>query len=682
MLATGAIMAEKGAMTAQQAHDRIRQILAAGWAALPHDAPGAMRQADSVLEQLPGSVDATLLRAACLRRQGMIDAAHACLAPLMTTRPAAPIPWFEWGMIAAAMGDEDQAVHAFHQATVLAPGFTAAWRAMGDALLLLRAGQRADMAYAQAARAANRDAALAPAAAALCDNNVPAALAMLRGYVGRHPALPAALLLLAEAEIRAGNLSVAEDILQRCLAGTPGLAEARHTLATLFHVQGKHGQAAACFADLVERAPHNASLRMLLILSLTEIGDFAAAIPHCENLLAGHRRQPKLWLMYAHALKTMGRDGEAVAAYRNCIGYAPAWVAGAYLSLADVKTYRFDDRDILDMQAALKRVAADSVDAAQLHYAVGRAREQRADWAASFAQYAQGARIRRAGIRYDPGAMTAYAAAARAVFRPEFFASRRGWGCPSAAPILIVGMPRSGSTLVEQILASHSAVEGAGELEAIGRIAAELRAGRELASLPDTMSRLRPAALAQLGQRYLDETAQYRRAGRPHFIDKMPDNFLHAGLIHLMLPHARIIDVRRGAMASGWAAYKQFFQPRQTGQDYSYDLAEIGRYRRDYVGLMAHWQDMLPDAIHLLRYERLIEDTEAEIRALLDFCGLPFEPACLRFWETARAVQTPSAQQVRRPIFRDGLESWRPYEPWLGTLRAALGDALGEAGRD
>jgi tetratricopeptide (TPR) repeat protein len=706
-------------MNAPDAHDQIRPILAAGWAALPHDAAAAQRHADQVLAAWPGSADATLLRAAALRRRGEVTAAHACLAPLMTPRPAAPVPWFEWGMLLAAMGEEEQAVRALAQAVHLAPGFTAAWRAMGDALMVLRDGPQAGRAYAQAVRAANRNPALAPAATALCENRAQAVLPMLRDYAARHPQDAGAWHLLGEAELRSGTVDAAEAALHRCLAVAPDLAEARHTLGILFHAQDKHGAAAPYFADLIARAPHNASLRVLLALSLADIGDFAGAIPHHEALLAGHRPQAKVSLMYAHALKAMGREADAIAAYRNCIALAPAWQSGAWLSLADLKTHRFADDDLRAMRAALSLVAPNSLDAAHFHYATGRALEQRAAWAESFTHYATGARIVRATITHDCTELSRFVRASTEVFTRGFFAARRAaasgpgrdtppgtacgaWGeaacsaggdvacnavgdaaCSAvddthgsrpAVPILIVGMPRSGSTLVEQILASHSAVEGTGELETIGKLARGLRAGRDLASLPETIAGLPPAALAQLGERYLDETQPYRRAGRPYFIDKMPDNFLHAGLIHLMLPNARIIDVRRGAMAAGWAAYKQFFQSRQTGQAYTYDLAEIGRYRRDYVALMAHWREVLPGHVHLVRYERLVEHTEAEIRALLDFCGLAFEPACLRFWETPRAVQTPSAQQVRRPIFRDGLEAWRHYEPWLGPLREALGE--------
>ena len=656
-------------MSAELNGDATRAALAEGWKCLPREAARARGIADSVLAATAGHADALLLRAAAARRQGDPAGAHADLAPLMKSAPASPIPWFEWGMVLSAMGQDDQAVHALRQAVHLAPGFTAAWRALGDVLLVQGAGPPAGEAYAHAARAANQNARLAAAALALCNNQAGAAAAILRAHVGRHPDDAGALHLLAEAQTRVGDLAAAEQSLGRCLHIAPTLAEARHALAVLLYVQRKFGAAGREFLHLLSLAPHQASLRVLLSVCLIETGDFAGAIPHHEALLAAYRAQPKIWLIYAHALKTLGRETEAIAAYRTCIELAPDWAAGAYLSLADVKTSRFSDSDIQAMQTALRRAAAHSFDAAQLHYALGRALEQREDWAASFAHFASGARIRRTAIAYDADATTAFVARSRAVFNESFFAARGTTGCRSREPIFIVGMPRSGSTLVEQILASHSAIEGTAELEVIGAIARELRGDHGIASLPGIVAGLDAATLTRLGERYVDETRQHRHAGKPHFIDKMPDNFLYAGLIHLMLPNARFIDVRRGAMAAGWAAYKQFFQAKQTSHDYTYDLTEIARYRRDYVALMAHWHSVMPGRIHLVRYEQLVEDTEAEIRALLGFCGLEMEPACLRFWETSRAVQTPSAQQVRRPIFREGLDAWRHYEAFLAPLR-------------
>ena len=414
---------------------------------------------------------------------------------------------------------------------------------------MLGSGPEAGEAYAQAARAANQDARLGAAALALCQGQAGAAVAMLRAHLARHPDEPRALHLLAEAHTRTGHLAEAEEIFQRCLHIAPQWADARHGLAVLFYVQRKFAAAGRHFAHLLGLAPHQASLRALLAVCLVETGDFAGAIVQHEALLAGYRAQPKAWLIYAHSLKTVGREAEAIAAYRTCIALGPAWAAGAYLSLADVKTYRFSDADIQAMQAALHRVPAASADAAQLHYASGRALEQRAAWRGAFDHFAAGARIRRAAITYDGSGRTAFVAACRAVFDRAFFDARRGVGCQSAAPILVVGMPRSGSTLAEQILASHSAVEGTAELAEIGEIARGLGAGQDLAALPGIVARLDPAALALLGEHYLDQTRQYRRTDRPFFIDKMPDNFLHAGLIHLNAaecPHHRCAARRHG----------------------------------------------------------------------------------------------------------------------------------------
>jgi tetratricopeptide (TPR) repeat protein len=666
--------------------DVIRPALAEGWQVLARNPAAAQAIAEALLAEAPvnpaatplrGATPlpaATLLLAAALRRQNRIGAAHARLAPLMAQPPEAAIPWFEWGMLLASRGEDLPAIAALQRATAIEPGLTAAWRGLGDVALTLGDGPRAGNAYAQAARAAASGPRLAQAGAALCANRLPQAEAMLRAHLNQNPTDLRALLLLAETLTRLGGLAQAETLLTHCLTASPGFADARHSLAVLLYTQRKFGQAAPHFAHLLALAPYHPSLRRLLAICLAETGDYDAALPQYEALLQAAPHHPATMLQDAHALKTMGRDADAAAAYRACIALAPHWAAGAYLSLADIKTAPFTGADIAAMQALLNAPAIPPADAAQLHYALGRAQETRGAYDDAFAHFAAGARHRRAAIAYDPDSITAFVESARSVFTPDFFDARKHAGCVSKQPIFIVGMPRAGSTLVEQILASHSQVEGSGELTAIGDIAAALRAGRPLAALPGIIAGLSPDALTALGETYLTQTAQYRRLGRAHVIDKMPDNALHAGLIHLILPQARIIDIRRAPMAAGMAAFKQYFQPRQTGQDYSYDLTEIGRYTRDYIALIAHVAAILPGRIHTLPYESLVTDTEAEIRRLLAQCGLAFEPACLRFWETARPVQTPSAQQVRQPIFTTGLAQWRHYAPHLAPLRQALGD--------
>jgi tetratricopeptide (TPR) repeat protein len=410
----------------------------------------------------------------------------------------------------------------------------------------------------------------------------------------------------------------------------------------------------------------------LLAACLALIGEHERVNQLYEGLLAEYGKQPKIWLNYGHALRTVGRQAEAVAAYKRCIALAPG-LGEAYWSLANLKVASFTPDEETAMTRQVKRLDIAADDRLHLHYALGKALEDRGDYAGSFDHYAQGAKLRRAQIRYDADRTTRHMERSRALFTPAFFAERAGGGCLSDEPVFIVGLPRSGSTLVEQILASHSAVEGTAELEEIGLIVAGLLGGRKMAALPAIVAGLDGAALARLGERYLARTRQFRRLGRPLFIDKMPGNLLHVALIALILPRARIVEVRRAPMAAGFAAFRQHFQPGQDWADYTFDLTDIGRYVRSTVALMGHVDAVLPGRVHRVSYEGLVTETEASVRALVAACGLAFEPACLRFWETKRAVQTPSAQQVRMPIFRDGLDRWRRYAPFLGELRVALG---------
>jgi tetratricopeptide (TPR) repeat protein len=654
--------------------DRVpAETLMAAWQRLDGAPASVACEAEALLRAAPGDAEARLLLAAARRRQGDIAGARGLLGPCISATTASPIAWFEWGQILGEAGDDVDALAALRRAVALAPEFAGAWRALGDLLIALGSGVEAGQAYAQAARAATADPELAPAARALCDGRAGEAERLLKAHLRRSPDDGRAMRLLGEAAMRVGRAVEAEAVLTHCLDLSPGFAEARHSLAILLYVRGKFGAAVPHLRRLLEVLPHQPSLRLLLTVSLVETGDFAAAVPLYEAMLARFPDRTKIWLSYGHALKTLGRVEEAARAYRRCLDLAPVWSAGVYLSLADLKTEAFTPGEIAAMQRRLAAAAEPAFDRAQLHYALAHALEQQRDYAAAFDHYTQGAAARRGAITYDPDRTSAYVAAAKATFTTDFCRARAGGGDPSDAPIFIVGLPRSGSTLVEQILASHSWVDGTSELKQIGQIAADVRGGGEMTALPGLVAGLDAADRARLGRRYLEETRQYRRLGRARFTDKMPDNFLHGALIHLILPNARIIDVRRGAMASGVAAFKQFFQVQQSGQDYTYDLAEIGRYYRDYAALMAHFDLVLPGRILRVCYEDLVADTEGQVRRLLDYCGLAFEPACLRFWETPRSVQTPSAQQVRGPIFRSGIDLWRNYAPWLGPLREALG---------
>ena len=418
---------------------------------------------------------------------------------------------------------------------------------------------------------------------------------------------------------------------------------------------------------LVAHEPRNIDYRTLLAETLALVSEFGRAIKQYEVLVREAPKQAPLWQRYGYALRSAGSRDEAVQAFRKCLSLAPD-SGEAYWNLANLKTEPFTAPEIEAMEKLAVRHSLPAEDKVNLHYALGRALEQGNCFERSFMHYATGARLRRAGLHYDPDDVTKFVDRAVNVLTADFFARVAQAGNPGPAPIFILGMPRAGSTLLEQILASHSAVEGTAELPEIIAIARDLGAG-DGAKYPASLAGLHHEQLAALGTRYLDATRPYRKTGKPFFIDKMPGNWQHAGLIRAILPNAKIIDARRHPMATCFGAYKQLFMRL----DYTYDLTELGRYYNDYSRMMASLAQTQPGAIHAIHYENLVNDLEPEIRRLLDFCLLPFEPACLRFWETNRPIHTMSSEQVRSPLFREGLGQWRHYEPWLTPLKQALG---------
>ncbi len=347
----------------------------------------------------------------------------------------------------------------------------------------------------------------------------------------------------------------------------------------------------------------------------------------------------------------------------------------AYWSLANLKTFRFDTADLEAMRSQLAQASLGDEDRCFFEFALGKALEDVGEYALSMEQYLHANQRRRAQIAYEPTEMSELVQRSRQVLDADFFEQRRGFGNPACDPIFIVGLPRSGSTLLEQILASHSAVEGTMELPDLLAIARRLTGPRGVSQLtyPLALAQLSASACRALGDEYLERTRIHRKRGTPFFIDKMPNNFAHVGLIQLALPNARIIDARRQPLACCFSVFKQHFA---RGQAFSYTLEELGRYYRDYIELMAHFDAVLPGRVHRVNYEELVADTEGEVRRLLRYCGLPFEQGCLRFYENDRAVRTASSEQVRQPIYREGIEHWRHYERWLGPLRDGLGPAL------
>jgi tetratricopeptide (TPR) repeat protein len=516
------------------------------------------------------------------------------------------------------------------------------------------------------------DPGLLAAGEALARNEIPRAEALLRSHLRRAPADVAAIRMLAEVAARIGRYEDAAVLLERCLELEPGFAAARQNYAMVLHRSNRSAQALAQVEQLLAAEPGNPHYRNLKAVVLCRTGDYAEANALYAGILAEHPDQPRIWLSHGHALKTAGDTAGAIDAYRRAAALEPGF-GDAWWSLANLKTFRFGDDDIQAMRAQLARADLGDEDRLHLDFALAKALEDRGDHAGAFAGYARGNALRLARVPYSADENAARLRHAAGLYDADFFRARHGWGAQAPDPIFIVGMPRAGSTLVEQILASHPLVEGTMELPEVTSLARVLRrqgADGSPAPYHEALAGLDAAAVRALGEEYLERTRIHRKGGAPFFIDKMPNNFAHVGLIRVALPNARIVDVRRHPMACGFSLFKQHFA---RGQDFSYSLGDIGRYYRDYVDYMAHFDRVQPGRILRVAYEELVDDTEAQVRRLLGYCGLPFDPACLRFFENDRPVRTASSEQGRQPIYREGLDHWKHFEPWLGPLREALG---------
>jgi tetratricopeptide (TPR) repeat protein len=642
---------------------------------LATDPPKAAEQAAEILKVVPDHPAAVLILASAQRATGHAAAAAAMLEALTRKQPQWAAAHYEFGVALSAAGESDAAVAALRQAVKLKPDLSHAWLALGDELTNAGDAAGADQAYAWHIKTSTRDPRLLEAAAALVANQIPAAEALLRAHLKQFPTDVAAIRMFAEVAARLRRFGDAETLLERCLELAPSFAGARHNYAIVLHRQNKPAAALREVEGLLAREPNNPGYNNLKAAILARIGEFQQTIEIYAAVLAAYPQQPKIWMSYGHALKTKGREEDSIAAYAKSIELLPS-LGEAYWSLANLKTFRFTQAQVNAMRAQLQRAELADEDRLHLHFAMGKALEDAEDYAAAFEHYAQGNRLRRATLRYAPEELTDHVRRSKALLTREFFAKRSGFGAVPADPIFIVGLPRSGSTLIEQMLSSHSQVEGTMELPNIPAIAKALSARArksDLASYTELLATLSAQDCRALGEEYLSETRIQRKTGAPFFIDKLPNNFEHIGLIHLALPHAKIIDARRHPLGCCFSGFKQHFA---RGQSFTYGLEDLGRYYRDYVELMAHFDDVLPGRIHRILYESMIDDTDAEVRRLLAFCGLPFEESCLRFYENERAVRTASSQQVRQPIFREGVDQWRRFEPWLAPLKDALGAVL------
>jgi tetratricopeptide (TPR) repeat protein len=500
---------------------------------------------------------------------------------------------------------------------------------------------------------------------ALNENRLDVAERILKPHLKEDPFDAAAIRMLAELAARIGRWRDAENLLRRAVDIAPGWAAAKANLALVLGRMGRPAEAMELLEEVFELEPEDLGHWNLKAATLGRLGDFEEAIRFYEGVLERDPNLPRVWLSYGHMLKTLGRQTEGIAAYRQAIALEPT-LGDAWWSLANLKTVKFDDGDLEAMQQALSAPDLTDEDRFHLDFALGKAMHDAGRTNDAFAHYARGNALRLKSQPHSPDEITRFVDRSIAAFTKQAFAERPG-GCEAGDPIFIVGMPRAGSTLIEQILSSHSLVEGTSELPDIPVLSR--KPGPYPKGILDASADERRA----LGEEYLRRTSVQRRTDRPFFIDKLPNNWMFVPFIQLILPNAKIIDARRHPLGCCFSNFRQHFA---RGQAFTYDLEHVGHYFTDYVRLMAHIDAVLPGRVHRVIYEQMVEDTEAQVRRLLDYCGLGFEPQVLEFYKTERPVRTASSEQVRRPIYREATEEWRAYEPHLAPLKAALGPVL------
>ncbi|HEY2033787.1 MAG TPA: sulfotransferase [Rhizomicrobium sp.] len=635
----------------------------------------AVEQAREILKFAPGHAQALFILASALRMQGDTAQAREILERLVQALPNSADLRYEFGLALSDLGETRRAIKALAEATRINPKHAHAWRALGDEKTLAGDTAGADAAYARHIEASVNDPKLVEAAVALRENKLPIAERILRGFLKIHPTDVPAIRMLAEIASRLRRYDEAEKLLARALELAPGFIAARTNYASVLYRNSKPREAVAQMDILLVKEPRNPTYKVMKAAASSLLGEYDQAIDLFGQALKTHPDQPKAWMSYGHVLKTTGKVPESIAAYRKSIAQLPS-LGEAYWSLANLKTFRFTAEDVVEMRAQLARKDIDDEDRFHLDFALGKALEDVGEYADSFEHYTRANALRRKSQPYSAEQNEKFTQRLKSVYTRELFEERKGAGSPAPDPIFIVGLPRSGSTLLEQILSSHSQVEGTMELHDVVQMTRELGRWAKKTdddTYPEVVAELPPDRFAELGEEYLARTKVHRKLGRPFFIDKMPNNFLHIGFIHLMLPNAKIIDARRHPLGCSFSCFKQHFA---RGQAFSYDLADLGRYYADYVSLMMHYEAVLPGRIHRVIYEAMVADPETEVRRLLDYCGLPFEESCLRFHENDRAVRTASSEQVRQPIYRDATDHWQNFEPWLGPLKESLGPIL------
>ena len=634
----------------------------------------ALAAAEAINRTAPGNRDVDYSTAVCLRYLHRVPEALTVLERLEAAHPSFSRLYQERGHCYVALKDAPRAIAAYQLAVNRNPALSASWSKLAALYKMSGDQEKAGIAASHVRVTAQLAPEVVAATGLFSDGDLVPAEKMIRAYLLKKGDDVEAMRLLARIALELDVLDDADYLLAAVMELAPDYKAARLDYARALLRRHKHAPALEQLGILLKDDPDNRTYRTMYATTWVGLGEHEKALGLYRELLADAPRAADLHLSVAHSLKTLGRREESILAYRQAAAARPHF-GDAYWSLANLKTYRFTDAELATMIESEANPKIGLVDRYDMCFAIGKALEDRGDFERSFGYYERGNALKRSKHPYQAAYVEKNTELQISICTRDFMAARGGRGAPEPDPIFIVGLPRSGSTLLEQILASHSAVDGTMELSDIASAIVDLEGHNkdpENPAYPAVLEKLKPEDFRRLGAKYLADTRVYR-SGKPHFIDKMPNNFRHIGFIHLILPNAKIIDARREPMACCFSNYKQLFA---SGQDFTYSIEDIARYYRTYVELMAHWDAVLPGRVLRVQHEDVVEDLEPNVRRILDFCGLPFEAACLEFHKTERSIRTASSEQVRQPIFRDGLDQWRNFEPWLGPLRQALGDLV------
>ena len=628
--------------------------------------------AENLLADQPSDPEALYLAAVANRYLGRHADAEKYLYLLHQAMPEYGRAWQEEGHLALAAGDKTKALEGFSRATRFNPALGASWREQAKLLAEMGRTAEAQATTAQLDRIAQLPRELLAVTNHLHEGRLLRAEEICRHFLRNNPKNVEGMRLLAKIGIELGILDDAEFLLESAVAFEPENIQLRLDYTDVLRRRQKFDRSHDQTEALHQRDPENPLFQSQLAIESMQTGDYERAFELFDAVLAKLPRDPATLTSKGHALKTLGQSSEAIESYRAAIAAKPDH-GDAHYALANLKTYRFEDAEIDAMRTQTERADLAFMDRVHLSFALGKALEDRGDYEASFKHYDEGNALKRAQTRYSADAMTRELAAQKEACTVDLFDKHTGSGHLATDPIFILGLPRAGSTLLEQILASHSQIDGTLELPNILALAHRLRGKRAGQSrYPQILHELTADQLAKFGEQFIADT-QIHRQGAPFFIDKMPNNFRHIGLIHLILPNAKIIDARRAPMDCCFSGFKQLFAE---GQEFTYGLHEVGRYYANYVDLMDHWDAVLPGKVLRVQHEDVLDDLEGQTRRVLEFIGVPFEQACLDFHKTERAVRTASSEQVRQPINRKGQDAWKPFEPWLDPLKQALADTL------